>query len=109
MTDPKFIKLNRLFLLLFKKDNNDPAIIYFDKNYMILLEKTDFNTLIDNKQFFDQPLKKKNFFKHMCIKKMIVEHETYYSYHQKNYKTLGADLSKQRNTSIPQQIIFVII
>ena len=49
MTDPKFIKLNRLFLLLFKKDNNDPATIYFDKNYMILLETTDFNALIDNK------------------------------------------------------------
>ena len=49
MTDPKFIKLNRLFLLLLKKDNNDPATIYFDKNYMILLETIDFNALIDNK------------------------------------------------------------
>ena len=30
----------------------------------------------------------------------------YYQYHQKYYKDIGIDLSRQKNTSIPQQINF---
>ena len=30
-----------------------------------------------------------------------------FSYHQNYYKRIGIDLSRQRNTSIPQQINFV--
>ena len=33
----------------------------------------------------------------------------YYLYHQKHYKLIGINLSRQANLSIPQQINFVII
>ena len=48
-----------MFVLFFKNSNNDPTRNYFDKYYMLLVEIKDFNALIDNKQFFDQPVKKK--------------------------------------------------
>ena len=32
---------------------------YFDQNYIPLVEIKDFNALIDNKTFFDQPAKSK--------------------------------------------------
>ena len=59
MIDPTFININRLFVLSFKNGNNDPTRDYFDKYYMPLLEIKDFNALIDNKPFFDQPVKNK--------------------------------------------------
>ena len=36
---------------------------------------------------------------------MILQQD--FSYHQHYYKRIGIDLSRQRNTSIPQQINFV--
>ena len=38
---------------------DDPTRNSFDEYYMILVEIKDFNALIDNKPFFDQPVKKK--------------------------------------------------
>ena len=77
---------------------------------MSLIEIKDFNTLIDNKQFFNQPLKiiKK------CIKSslkcqgmMIIQPEILnYLYHQNHYKLIGIDLSRQSNANIAQQINF---
>ena len=48
-----------MFVLSFKNGNNDPTINYFDKYYMRLVEIKDFNALIDNKPFFDRPVKNK--------------------------------------------------
>ena len=48
-----------MFVLSFKNDNNDPTKNYFDKYYMLLVEIKDFNALIDNKSFFEQPVKSK--------------------------------------------------
>ena len=50
LIDPTFRNINRLFLLSLRNGNNDP--------YMLLAEIKDFNALIDNKSFFDQPVKK---------------------------------------------------
>ena len=47
-----------MLILSFKNGNNDPATNYFDKYYMPLVEIEDFNALIDNKTFFDKPVKK---------------------------------------------------
>ena len=59
MIDPTFRNVNRLFVLSFKASENDPTRSPFEKYYMPLVEIKDFNALIDNKPFSDQPLKNK--------------------------------------------------
>ena len=46
-------------MLLFKNGNYDSTRNSFDEYYMTLVEIKDFNSLINNKPFFDQPVKKK--------------------------------------------------
>ena len=53
LTDLTFMKINRLFVLSFKNDNDDPSRNSFDERYMPLLEIKDFNAWIDNKPFFN--------------------------------------------------------
>ena len=48
-----------MFVLSFKYDNNDPTRYSFEKYYIPLVKIKDFNVLIDNKSFFDQPVKSK--------------------------------------------------
>ena len=79
---------------------------------MSLVEIKDFDVLIDNKPFFDQPAKNKQ-----KVDKKFVEmsrNDEYptgnlldYLYHQKYYRLIGIDLSRQPNTSIRQQINFI--
>ena len=57
LIDPTFRNVNRLFVLSFKNDNDDPTRDSFDEYYMPLIETKDFNVLINNKQFFDRPVK----------------------------------------------------
>ena len=59
LIDPTFRNINRLFVLLLKNGNNDPTRNSFDKYYMSLVEIRGFSVLIDNKSFFDQPVKSK--------------------------------------------------
>ena len=59
LIDPTFRSINKLFALSFKNGNNDPMRDAFDQYYMLLVEIKDFNTLIDNKPFLDQPVKHK--------------------------------------------------
>ena len=54
--DPTFKNINRLFVLSFKNDH--PTRIFFEGYYMPLVEIKYFNALVDNKAFFDQPVKK---------------------------------------------------
>ena len=51
LIDPTFINVNRLFLILFKNGNDDPARDSFVKYCMALVEIKDFNVLIDNQPF----------------------------------------------------------
>ena len=71
----------------------------------------EFNALIDNKSFFDQPVKNKQEAYEKLIK--LSRNDDYitgnlldYLYHQNYYKPIGTDLSRQTNMSIPQQINF---
>ena len=57
MIDPTF--KNRLFVLPFKNSNADSARNSFNEYYMPLAEIKDFNALIDNKLFLDQPVNNK--------------------------------------------------
>ena len=59
MINPPFRNINRLFVLSLKNENDDPTRNYLDQYYMPLVEIKDFNALIDNKPFFDQPVKNK--------------------------------------------------
>ena len=79
---------------------------------MPLVEIKDFNALIDNKPFFEQPVKNKQ----EAYGKPIEMSKNYvyttgnlldYLYHQKCYKLIGIDLSRQINTSISEQINFI--
>ena len=59
MIDPTFRNINRLFILSFKNGDNDPTRDSYDTYYMLLVEIKDFNALLDNNPFFDQPVKNK--------------------------------------------------
>ena len=59
LIDPIFKNINRLFVLSFKNGNNDLKRNSFDNYYITLVKIKDFNALINNKPFFDQPVKNK--------------------------------------------------
>ena len=59
LIDSTFVNINKLFALSLKNSNDDPTRDSFDEYYMPSVEIKDFNALIDNKQFFDQAVKKK--------------------------------------------------
>ena len=74
---------------------------------MQLVKIKDFNALINNKQFFDHPVKsKQEAFEKLvkmsknddCIKGNLLD----YLYHQKYYKFIGIDLLRQTYRRIPQ-------
>ena len=74
------MNINRLFVLPFKNGNNNPTKNYFEKYYMHLVEIKDFDALIDNKPFFDQPVKTNK--KHIrnllkCQEMIIIQPEIY--------------------------------
>ena len=108
---PTFRNTNRLFIFLFKNSDDDPTRDYFNDYYMPLLEIKGFNALVDNKTFFDQPGKSKQEVYEKLIEMSRNNGYTTgdllgYLYHQKYYKLIGKDLSGQKNSSIPQKIIF---
>ena len=59
LIDPTFTNIIKLFVLSFKNGNNDLTRNYFGKYYMPLVEIKDFKALLDNKPFFNQPVKNK--------------------------------------------------
>ena len=70
-----------MFVLSFKNGDNDLMRDSFDQYYMPSVEIKDFNALIDNKPFFDQPVKNKQEAYEKLIemskKMMIIQQETY--------------------------------
>ena len=66
MIDPTFQNIDRLFVQSFRAGENDPT-----RNS---LEIKDFNALIDNKTFFDQPVKNKRIVWKTCqnVKKQLI-------------------------------------
>ena len=76
---------------------------------MPLVEFKDFNALIDNKSFFDQSMKSKEkaYEKHAKMSRTnnyTSGNSVDYLYHHNYYKFIGIDLSRQKNSSILQQI-----
>ena len=73
---------------------------------MSLVESNDFDALIDNKQFFHQPLKNKQEASEKFIKflRLFMWNQNLldYLHYQKYYKLVGIGLSRQTNTSTEQ-------
>ena len=59
LINPTFRNINGLFAISFKNGDDDPKRYSFDQYYMPLVGIKDFYALIDNKPFFDQPVKNK--------------------------------------------------
>ena len=98
--------INRLFVLSLKNVDDNSTRYSFDRYYMPLVEIKDFNALIDNKPFFDQPAKNKQGAYEKLIKMSRNDGCTTgnlldFSYHQSYYKRIGIDFSRQTNTNIP--------
>ena len=58
LIDPRFRNINRLFVLSFKKGNDDATKNSFDEYYMPLVEMEDINALIEKKPIFWSASKK---------------------------------------------------
>ena len=57
LIDPKFMNVNRLFVLSFPRNNNIDSIYFFSNYYVPKVEIKDFHVLIDEKSFFDLSVK----------------------------------------------------
>ena len=77
---------------------------------MLLVKIKDFNTLIENKPVFDQPVKtNKKRIKNLSKCQEVVTKAGNlldFSCHQNNHKLIEIDLSRQENTSALQLINF---
>ena len=104
LIDPKFTKVNRLFVLSFKNENDKSP---FSKYYVSKIEIKDFNVLIDGKPFFEIPVKNKEetFEQIIEISKNndyttgnLLDHE----YFKDHYKLIAIE-----NPDLKQQINFI--
>ena len=112
MIDPKFRNVNRLFVQSFKIDKNDPMRDFSVNYYILLVEIKNFNALIDNKPFFNQPVKNKQEAYEKLVEMSRNDNYTTRnlldnSYLQKRGKLIDIDLSRQANMTISQQINFI--
>ena len=79
MIEPTLRNINGLFVLSFRLRRSMPARNTFNRHYLPFVEVKDFNVLINNKSFFDQPIKtnkmhKKNLLK--CQEMITIHQET---------------------------------
>ena len=96
---PTFRNINWLFVFSLENSDIVPKGDFFVKFYIPLIEIKNLNVLIDNKPFFDQPVKNKQ---ELCEKLVEMskndDHTTGnlldYLYHQNYYKLIFIDLSK---------------
>ena len=109
---PKFINVNRLFVLSFPRKNNTDSRYSFSDYYVPKVKINDFNVLIDGKSSFDLPVKNDE----ESYEKLIdlSNNSDYttgnlldYAYYEKHYKFIAIDLSKQTKLKDPQQSNFI--
>ena len=111
LIDPTFIKVNRLFVLSFKNEEDRTS---FPKYYTPKLEIKNFNVLIDGKSIFDVSVKNKEAYEKIIEISKNSDYTTGnlldYEYFSKHYKLIAIDLSKQtelENPDLKQQINFI--
>ena len=96
MIDPAFKNINRLFVFSFRNSNNDPRRDTFDDYCMLLNEIKYFNTLTNNKPFFDQTIENKQEAYERLVEMSRNDNYTTgnlldYSYHPNYYKLIRTD------------------
>ena len=109
LIDPTFDQVNRLFILAFE---NEEGRLSFSKYYRPPIEIKDCNVLIDQKPFFEIPLKNKE--ETYQANNELVRNSDYttgkfldYDYFSTHYKLIAIDLSKQDVDLNKQQISFI--
>ena len=112
LIDPTFNKVHRLFVLAFENEEDRSS---FSKYYTPTVEIKDCNVLIDQKPFFEIPIKNKEETYKRIIQ--LIRDSNYttgnlldYEYFSTNYKLIAIDLSKQtelENLDLKQQINFI--
>ena len=100
LIDPTFTNVNRLFVLLFTRNNAGDNRDSFSHYYVPNVEIKDFNVLIDGKSFFDVPVKNEEEAYQKIIdmsnnNDSITGHFLDFVYFKENYKLIAIDLSKQ--------------
>ena len=76
MIDPTFRNIDRLLAFSFKNSDDDPTRNSSDEYYMPLVEIKNFNTFIDNKLPFVQPVKNKQEAYEKRIEMSRIDHYT---------------------------------
>ena len=112
LIDPTFTNVNRLFVLLFTRDNASDTRDSFSHYYVPNVRIKDFNVLIDGKSFFDFRVKNEE---EACEKIMEISNNNDYTngnlldfgYFKKDCKLIATDLSKQTKLKDPEQISFI--
>ena len=101
--DPSFQGVNGLFVMAYKKGNNQPTKDDRRKYYLPRIDFKKYNVIIDGQNFYDNPIESYNE-KYRELKKIIIgKGEDYttgslldYDYLIKHYKLIAVDLSKQK-------------
>ena len=111
LIDPIFTKVNRLFVLSFKNDDDRTS---FSKYHVSNVQIKDFNVLIDGKSFFDIIKNRKETFEQTIEMGRNNDYTAGnlldYEYFSKHYRLIAIDLSKQielENFDLKQQINFI--
>ena len=97
LVEPSFQGINRLFVLAFENDNNRTSD---DRYYFPTVEIKDYNIVINDENFFDQPIKNNKITYDNIRKIAIGQGDDYttgclldYPYFKKTYKMIAVDLS----------------
>ena len=112
LIDLTFAKVNRLFSLLFIRDDAGDDRDSSSDYYVPKVEIKDFNVLIDRKSFFDLSVKNEE---EAYEKIMDMDNNNDYTTgnlldfgnFKENYKLIAIDLSKKTKSKDPKQINFI--
>ena len=117
LIDPSCQGINRLFVLAYVNDATSTAN-WYRKYFLPRIKIENFNIEIDNRNFYDQPIND-SIKQYVEIRKISTgEGDDYttgclldFSYFEKNYRLIAADLSKQKvldaDSREIQQIFFI--
>ena len=101
--DPSFQGVNRLFVMAYNRANGQPTRNGQQKYYLPRIDLEKYNVIIDERNFYDNPIEN-DIEKYRELKKvMIGKGEDYttgslldFKYFDKHYKLVAVDLSKQK-------------
>ena len=100
MIDPSFQEVNRLFVLSFENEDDQES---YSKYYLPTIKIRDYNVTIDERNYFDWPIKSDLRTYDKISKIATGQGDDYitgcflgYQYFEKYYKLITIDLSKQQ-------------